>query len=472
MYYTGKECDVSPYTEAYKAIKSVPIVQAATAYDNTDTGETTILILNEAIWMGDQMEHTLINPNQLRAYGITVQDNPFDPAPIFISTEDNEFTLPLNSNGTVLGVATRTLTGQELQTCPHAVLLSEYKWDPQNVRFPRASRTVEEEISRTVGAVMTQDGASTEDPDNNAMDCVFDIGNISKRLIASVKVASPLRQVSQVETEAQDLPPIKTFQSKGRHSSVSPEDLSKRWQIGLEQSKETLKRTTQRVIRLVVMPLARRYRADRMFQTKRLAGKRASDTMDGRVKSLDGNQYAQVFSNGGFFAEVYPMARKADAGLALKSFIMEFGVPEDLTIDGSKEQNSKGTEFMKSCRRNNIQITRTEPERSNQNPAEGVIREVRRRWFRTMIRKRVPWKLWDYGIRWTTQVMQRTSTQAGGLRGACPLKEVTGETVDISEYLDFGFYDHISFKENAGLGVTSIGRWLGVSHRVGGLVSY
>jgi hypothetical protein len=220
------------------------------------------------------------------------------------------------------------------------------------------------------------------------------------------------------------------------------------------------------------MPLAREYRADRMFQTKRLAGKWASNTMDGRVKLLDGNQYAQVFSHGSFFAKVYPMVRKADAGLALNSFIIEFRVPEDLTIDGSKKQNSKGTEFMESCRRNKIQVTRTEPERPNQNPGEGVIREVRRRCFRTMIRKRVPRKLWDYGIRWTTQVMQRTSTQAGGLRGVCPLEEVTGETVNISEYLDFGFYDHVSFKESAGLGVTSIGRWLGVSHRVGGIMSY
>jgi hypothetical protein len=66
--------------------------------------------------------------------------------------------------------------------------------------------------------------------------------------------------------------------------------------------------------------------------------------------------------------------------------------------------------------------------------------------------------------------MQRTSTEAGGLRGNCPLQEVTGETVDISEYLDFGFYDHV-YKENAGLGETLIGRWLGVSHRVGGLMS-
>jgi hypothetical protein len=64
--------------------------------------------------------------------------------------------------------------------------------------------------------------------------------------------------------------------------------------------------------------------------------------MDGRVKLLDSNRHAQVFSNRGFFAEVCPMARKADAGLALKTFIMELGVPEDLTVDGSKEHNSKG----------------------------------------------------------------------------------------------------------------------------------
>ena len=95
MHYTGKKCDVSPYTDAYEAIKSVPIVQAATAYENPETGETTILVFNEAIWMGEQLKHTLINPNQLRAFGVTVQDNPFGDAPLYISTEGNEFTMPL-----------------------------------------------------------------------------------------------------------------------------------------------------------------------------------------------------------------------------------------------------------------------------------------------------------------------------------------------------------------------------------------
>ncbi len=86
--------------------------------------------------MGEQMEHTLINPNQLRSYGITVQDNPFDTAPIFIATEDSEFSLPLTSKGTVIGVATRTPTDQELQTCPHVELSSEHEWDSQEVFCP------------------------------------------------------------------------------------------------------------------------------------------------------------------------------------------------------------------------------------------------------------------------------------------------------------------------------------------------
>ena len=45
IHFTGKECDIAPYTDEYKTIKVVPIVQEAIAYDNPETGETTILIL-------------------------------------------------------------------------------------------------------------------------------------------------------------------------------------------------------------------------------------------------------------------------------------------------------------------------------------------------------------------------------------------------------------------------------------------
>ena len=52
------------------------------------------------------------------------------------------------------------------------------------------------------------------------------------------------------------------------------------------------------------------------------------------------------------------------------------------------------------------------------------------------------------------------------------MRDVTGETPNISEYMDFCFYDRVSYKENSGLGMTAIITWLGVSHMVGGLVSY
>ena len=110
MQYSGRECDMSPYTDAYEAIKSVPIATAGTAWTSTETGETYILVFHEGLWMGDQMEHSLLNPNQLRHFGVTVQDNPFSDAPLYISTENGDFVFPLEILGTNIVAKTRTPT--------------------------------------------------------------------------------------------------------------------------------------------------------------------------------------------------------------------------------------------------------------------------------------------------------------------------------------------------------------------------
>ena len=59
------------------------------------------------------------------------------------------------------------------------------------------------------------------------------------------------------------------------------------------------------------------------------------------------------------------MSNKSDAVQSLKNFVMEPGVPEELTVDVLKEQNSPGTEFMKCCQRNCISLKKTKPERQN-----------------------------------------------------------------------------------------------------------
>ena len=50
--------------------------------------------------MGDLMEHSLANPNQLQYYVTTVQDNLFLDLPLYIMSEDSDFYLPLETKGT------------------------------------------------------------------------------------------------------------------------------------------------------------------------------------------------------------------------------------------------------------------------------------------------------------------------------------------------------------------------------------
>jgi hypothetical protein len=74
---TGKVVSVSPFCDTeYQSIEDVPVATVATAYDCPITGKVYILVINEALYLGDKMRNTLLNPNQLRAHGVQVQDCP------------------------------------------------------------------------------------------------------------------------------------------------------------------------------------------------------------------------------------------------------------------------------------------------------------------------------------------------------------------------------------------------------------
>jgi hypothetical protein len=49
--------------------------------------------------------------------------------------------------------------------------------------------------------------------------------------------------------------------------------------------------------------------------------------------------------------------------------------------------------------------------------------------------------LWDYGMVWACEIMSLTSNSSFSLDSRTPMEQLTGKTPDISEYLDFGFYD-------------------------------
>ena len=100
LHHTGKVCEVSPYTDEYDAITDVPVVRGATLWTDQHTNEEYILIFNEALWMGDTLAHSLINPNELCAFGTLVQDNPYHTDPQLGS---NHHHTTLKSRSALLG---------------------------------------------------------------------------------------------------------------------------------------------------------------------------------------------------------------------------------------------------------------------------------------------------------------------------------------------------------------------------------
>ena len=81
------------------------------------------------------MEHSLLNPNQLQHFGVTVQDNPFADAPLYISTENGDFVFPLEILGKNIVAKNRTPTERELQECHQIVMSSPHAWNPHQVIF-------------------------------------------------------------------------------------------------------------------------------------------------------------------------------------------------------------------------------------------------------------------------------------------------------------------------------------------------
>ena len=135
--YTGKECKVSPYSSQYEAVRNVPVVTGATVWTNAVDGTAYLLIFHESLWMGDKLDHTLVNPNQLWAYGVSVQDNPFHAKHLSITIDD--VSVELYSEGTIICGGTRTPTESELSQLPRLILTSLHDWDPHNVCFPSCS---------------------------------------------------------------------------------------------------------------------------------------------------------------------------------------------------------------------------------------------------------------------------------------------------------------------------------------------
>jgi len=228
LEYTGKICDVSPYRDDYDSVTNVPIVHAATAWLSPYTGLTYILIFHEALWMGDPMKNSLINHYQLRHFGTRVQDDPTSDRPLSNITEDNSFSMELMMDGTVKYALTSIPSEHELHNCPHVVLSSAHTWDPHKVSFPKAKRSLGEEVGslRLVSTMNSVAKGSDAILDHN--DLLFSLDRMPRRIatLSTLELVKP-----SIDPGNSDVPIRNAFQSCTRHTDVTPEDLSELWGI-------------------------------------------------------------------------------------------------------------------------------------------------------------------------------------------------------------------------------------------------
>ena len=463
--YTRRTADVYAYDKSYSPATNIPIVTGATAYDDPISGKTFILLFNEALYYGTRMDHSLFNPNQLRMYGVHVWDNPFDQERPFSIQASDDVEIQLKTKGTKIFFDSRTPTEGELRSCPKIHMTSDRPWNPSDVMLQEVSQCAVNKLP-SIKKVLFNMNDRFQYRDDMSSDDIM-LNEISSALTG-------IKEEGQFDLDTNDIPRIRTYVSHDRHSQVSAENIAEKLGIGIDRANHMLRVTRQRGTRSAILPLGRRYRADRMYDVKRLEGKFSTDTLYGKVVSLRGYKASQIYSHKCGFKVAYHMNRvnNETVGQSLNDFIFEYGAPSHLTYDGAAVQVGSRTTFQDAIRKANISYHVSGPRRPNENPAEGAIRDIKLRWYRLQAKKNVPERLWDFGISYVCETGNIIPTRSKYSKGRTPIECISGDTPDISEYLDFGFYDWVSFRNNAGLGKAEIGRWLGVSHRVGQLMSY
>ena len=420
----GETCTVQPFNDSMKAMKNIQTVNVAYAYD-TEEGEVYILRVNHTLDFTSTMENSILCTNQARSNGIIIDDVPklFDmkgDSTQAATFPENNTSIPIEFHGPVPFLPIRYPTAEELSTCKHLELTSDEMWDPTNIGVSAISTTFYQNMN----------------PDSLHL-----FNALERQIIVSGYKTTP-------------------------HGDLTPELLSKYWNISLPAAKRTLEVTTSDHIRLSRARGGRRVKTmAHQRQYKQMTGylsKFCSDTFKSNVTSIRGNNYFQLFCNRGSFITGTPIKTKSQAPETLDIFLHDVGIPSEIMTDGAKELH-KG-EWGKKCKRHTIHQKMTEPKSPWQNPAE-MYGGILKRKIKTRMRETAtPIRIWDYSWEYEANLYSLTASGNPVLDGVTGFEKVHGYTPNISEYLNFQWYDWVWFTDGTSSDNLRIGRWCGPAH--------
>ena len=256
---------------------------------------------------------------------------------------------------------------------------------------------------------------------------------------------------------------IGALETDKRKGYVGPEDLARRWGIGIETARKTLDKTTQLAVRNFTESMGGRRLKPIHYQLKyqRLRCDMYVDVYMGKCKSLRGNTCATVYCTPYHWIRFDPMPERKDAHKTLDSLFQNVGIPSALIPDNAREL-IKG-EFKRKATRASCPIYPIEPYTPNANICEDGIRETLRGFRRMMAAKKTPAVLWDDGLMYYSAVRCHTVNSIHETQGEVPQTIITGEQADISWLAEFGWYDYVWYlsPEDSSMERKKLGKYCG-----------
>ena len=69
MHYTGDICELSPFLNTYAPVQEIAVALCYTVWKD-DEGKQYLIVGDKISWCVTVLENSLINPNQIRGYGL------------------------------------------------------------------------------------------------------------------------------------------------------------------------------------------------------------------------------------------------------------------------------------------------------------------------------------------------------------------------------------------------------------------
>lgn len=173
------------------------------------------------------------------------------------------------------------------------------------------------------------------------------VKSFCNRLVSVVKIATAYQADVDHWSEGCQSCEAPSVVANDRHSKAMPEELSKKWSIGIDTAKDASQCATQFGIRVAAPPMTRRLRVDHLrLHHPRLCGAWHANALISKHGSKLGNKCASIFAQGKL-AQAALMTAQSNAGKPLIKLAGNVGAPEPLVTDGASELAGPRADFIK-----------------------------------------------------------------------------------------------------------------------------